>query len=144
MKARLAFLFAIALLPAMLLMGCGENPVSSSVIDTTPPLAPVIEGAGAEKGAATVWWSPNAEADLAGYHVYVVENRTAHRVNSFPTDRTYMAVPVDAAGTVSVYVTAVDLNGNESGPSDARPVHLEGDVLERIDGVGIGVEKFVD
>jgi fibronectin type 3 domain-containing protein len=68
-------------------------------------------------------WTANAEPDLAGYNVYRLENQAVQRVN-----KELVRTPIfrDATApqgtTVSYYVTAVDLSGNESKGSKQETV----------------------
>jgi len=100
--------------------------------DVFPPLVP--NGLEAVPGGATpadrsidLSWTPNAEADLAGYNVYRQEVTsagevagTAARLNSIPVVgpayRDQTAVP---GHRYSYRVTAVDATGNESAPGAA-------------------------
>jgi len=100
--------------------------------DVFPPLVP--NGLEAVPGGATpadrsidLSWTPNTEADLAGYNVYRQEVTsagevagTAARLNSIPVVgpayRDQTAVP---GHRYSYRVTAVDATGNESAPGAA-------------------------
>jgi hypothetical protein len=107
-------------------------PVTFVSRDVFPPLVPT--GLEAVPGGATpadrsidLSWTPNTEADLAGYNVYRQEVTsigevagTAARLNSTPVVgpayRDQTAVP---GHRYSYRVTAVDATGNESAPSAA-------------------------
>jgi len=71
-------------------------------------------------------WTANTEADLAGYNVYRLENQTAQRVNKellrTPIFRDATAAP---GKTLTYYVTAVDLAGNESKASNKEEVETK-------------------
>lgn len=125
MKRSISFVM-LALGLAIFAMGCGDS-ANSVALDTTPPLAPVMEGANKADGAIAVWWQPNAEADLDGYNVYVIENGVTDQVNLHPVDESYYAIPTDGNHNVQVYVTAVDFSGNESSPSSTRNVGIDVD-----------------
>jgi hypothetical protein len=120
MKFPSASLFALALVPAVLLIGCGDEQ-TSFVPDTTPPLAPVVQGAAGSEIGVNLWWQQNPEPDLVGYNVYVIETGLARRANDYLITTSYYAMPM-SGGSVRMYVTAVDAAGNESGPSSSRTV----------------------
>ena len=77
-------------------------------------------------GAVELVWTANTEADLAGYNVYRLENQTAQRVNKellrTPIFRDATAAP---GKTLTYYVTAVDLAGNESKASNKEEVETK-------------------
>lgn len=125
MKPRFVILFALLVVPALVVLGCGNDTTFSP--DTTPPLAPVLQGANMDAGMVAVWWQPNAEPDLNGYYVYVETDGVAKLANSRPITTAYSVVQVQGPA-VRVYVTAVDISGNESSPSaSARPTLVEND-----------------
>jgi len=121
MKQSFACLVAVTLMLGMVLAGCG-NSSSVSRPDTTPPLAPVVTGADAAGNTARIWWQGNTEPDLAGYTVYATMNGVTHRVNETPMMSTSLSVPANGAHQVTLYVTASDVSGNESSPSQSRAV----------------------
>lgn len=116
MKRRLSIV--LALLPIVGLWGCGQDTTTSP--DTTPPLAPQLDGATMDHGIVGVWWQANTEPDLAGYFVYVVENGVTRSAVTDAITSNYLLVDVGTAGPIEVYVTAIDLSGNESSPSNSR------------------------
>ena len=86
--------------------------------DTTPPAVPT--GISVTAGFGTLWlkWTPNTEADLAGYEIYQSSTTTAPAAATVPTY-------VTAANTVAVtglaeavtryfWVRATDTSGNKS------------------------------
>jgi hypothetical protein len=136
MKLRYAILALV--LPTLALVGCSDSEEVLG-IDTAAPLAPVIQGAGARDGMMTVWWSANGEADLEGYNVYTVASGVATRRNgNLPIDNNRYTAP-HSSGSILVYVTAVDVTGNESSPSQTLSVHADqrDEIEGRIPGEGI-------
>ncbi len=107
-------------------------PITFAARDVFPPLVPtgletVPGGATPADRSIDLSWTPNIEADLAGYNVYRQEVTstgevagTAARLNSTPVVgpayRDQTAVP---GHRYSYRVTAVDATGNESAPSAA-------------------------
>jgi hypothetical protein len=126
MKLRFTSVFTLVVLAAMLVVGCGDDAATTPIIDTTPPLAPVIEGARGDDGFVRVWWQHNTEADLRGYNVYLVGN-SIQKLNRAPLEGNMFAAPTDLGGTVQVYLTALDWSGNESAPSNAKSVTIAPD-----------------
>ncbi len=116
----------------LLMRSTVSAPVTFVSRDVFPPLVPT--GLEAVPGGATpadrsidLSWTPNTDADLAGYSVYRQEVTstgevagTAARLNSTPVVgpayRDQTAVP---GHRYSYRVTAVDSAGNESAPSAA-------------------------
>lgn len=121
MKRRFAALYAVALVPVVLLAGCGDDELQGTLPDTTPPLAPVLANVSGLEGTVYVSWVGNTEADLDGYYVYIGGDNQFSRVNPVPTKSHYMAIET-RLGIVEIYVTAVDYSGNESSPSATRMV----------------------
>jgi len=132
MKRRSAFWIGLVVVPTLVLVGCGSDPQTTP--DTTPPLAPQLSGATFDDGAVGVWWEPNTEPDLAGYFVYLIENGTARPANLAACANNYMVAQVESgAGPVQVYVTAIDVSGNESSPSEtARAIDQNLDEIRPI------------
>lgn len=125
MKLRFVFLAAALLVPAVLVGGCGSDGTDGGTQpDTTPPLAPVILGARATDGTTGIWWSPNNEPDLNGYHVYVSQYGVIRRMTKVPVSGTNHSVQLQPTGSATVFVTAIDYSGNESSPSASRTVNL--------------------
>lgn len=94
---------------------------ADDAVDTTPPLAPTGLAAAAGDGQVTLDWSDNGELDLAGYAVYraLQPDGPFDPVNAgLLTEPTYVDTTA-VNGTRFVYVvTAVDMFGNESTPSN--------------------------
>jgi hypothetical protein len=91
--------------------------------DVFPPAPPQGLQSIYSAGAVELVWTANSEADFAGYNVYRLENQTAQRVNKAllrtPIFRDTTAPP---GKTLTYYVTAVDLTGNESKASKTEEV----------------------
>jgi hypothetical protein len=89
--------------------------------DLFPPAPPQGLQSIYSAGAVELVWTANTEADLAGYNVYRLGNQTAQRLNKevlrTPIFRDATAPP---GMTLTYYVTAVDLSGNESKPSQKK------------------------
>ena len=120
--------------------GCSSNddgitgPETPTVSDEAPPLVPSgLESPKVDRDRCSVRWTAGAEADLAGYNVYLYDpdpSRTSAYValTQFPVTRTaYVFVPgatTAAAHTYYLRVTAVDVDGHESALSDVLEVEL--------------------
>jgi hypothetical protein len=111
-----------------------RSPVSSPVMiamrDTFPPHTPsgleaVPGGATAADRTIDLSWTPDSDADLAGYFVYRQEvdpkgvvTSTVTRLNTTPVAGPAYRDQTALAGHRYTYrVTAVDTAGNESAPS---------------------------
>ena len=100
-------------------------------LDTAPPAPPAGLAAAKEAAGVRVRWTPNAEPDLAGYHVY----RAASASGAFTRlDGSLLVsasfVDASAPDSASLWyaVSAVDASSNESAHSAAVRVwlHAEG------------------
>jgi hypothetical protein len=126
------FAFVMALLPALVLAGCGSDDVTTPPVpDTTPPLAPVILGATQAGDVVNLWWQPNTEADLHGYFVYIADGESFGRLSEDPMELAYAAIPRESCNG-ALWVTAVDRSGNESAASASlNPTTLTTQVPDR-------------
>ncbi len=113
LSRKIAF-FVIAL-AVMACAGCNDVSVTSTP-DTTPPLPPqMVDALTKDVGRVVLSWTPNQEADLAGYNVYQLApfrqiNPTLLRDPMFVLHLSESDVPY-------FRVTAIDRSGNESAPS---------------------------
>jgi hypothetical protein len=94
--------------------------------DTFPPAAPRGLTGIYSAGGVELVWTANSESDLVGYNVYRLRDPTPLRLNKellrTPVFRDTTAEP---GGTFRYYVTAVDLAGNESRPSESVEVETK-------------------
>jgi fibronectin type 3 domain-containing protein len=97
-----------------------SNRVEVAAVDTFPPAAPQNVSAIAVPGAVELAWSPNGEADLAGYNVYRGDGESLIRVNpGLITLPLYRDTTVKPGSAYRYLVRAVDQSGNE-GPASAQ------------------------
>ena len=100
-----------------------SNLIRVNAKDVFPPLPPeaLVAVAVAEQGTIDLSWSPNTEADLAGYVVYRAEaGGNAERIspaNAPVIAPTYRDATAQAGHTYRYWVSAVDTSGNESARS---------------------------
>lgn len=92
-------------------------------LDAAPPAAPAgaVAAVQSEGKAVALTWRPNAEADLAGYHVYRAESASGpwSRITTAPlvaAQYTDNAIPIEAFELL-YQVSAIDRLGNESAHS---------------------------
>ena len=103
----------------------GDDSPSVTVVahDVFPPATPtglqaVFSGPG-QKPFIDLVWTPNTEADLAGYNVYRHEaDSPAVKINSqLAKESVYRDADVQVGHSYSYSVSAVDVRGNESSQS---------------------------
>jgi hypothetical protein len=110
-------------------VGSPRNPHAESLLsesiavvvqDHFPPAPPEKLDSICENGTVTLFWTPSASADVAGYRIYRREEaKPAGQVlqNELVTALSFRDTSV-RAGTQYIYgVTAVDTHGNESRPA---------------------------
>jgi hypothetical protein len=94
--------------------------------DVFPPTSPQGLTGIYAAGSVELLWTANSESDLAGYKVYRLDHPAPLRLNQdllrTPIFRDTHAEP---GKTLTYYVTAVDLAGNESKPSEEVAVETE-------------------
>jgi hypothetical protein len=94
--------------------------------DVFPPAPPQGLTGIYSAGAVELLWTANSESDLAGYNVYRLDQPAPPRLNQdllrTPIFRDTHAEP---GKTLTYYVTAVDLAGNESKPSEKVEVETK-------------------
>jgi|GEM_PF-1994103 len=95
-----------------------SEPAIVVIPDLAPPAAPLGVVAGAVESGVVIDWTPNTEANLAGYNVYLVAGGDAVKLNpSLLADNHYYHA-AGAAGNVYA-VTAVNVYGTESPATQA-------------------------
>jgi len=97
-----------------------QESISSHEIVGVPgaPISPMALIATALDGSIELQWEPNTEADISGYNVY----RDGGKVNSAPVSEiSYRDNLLTNFHRYWYFITAVDLDGFESFPSDSIP-----------------------
>jgi hypothetical protein len=98
------------------------------VLDTAPPAAPSGLAAALAAGGVRVTWTPNSEADLAGYSVYralAASGPFTDVSGSLLASASFLDATVPAGTAVVWYqVTARDNSGNESARSTVASLTL--------------------
>lgn len=101
-----------------------SNSVSVTPRDVYPPQAPGLVSSVPAPGRISLFFPANAERDLAGYNIYratdpnLPKNRWIKLNDALLTRTTFHDETVEAGQTYYYYVTAVDLSGNVSAPSN--------------------------
>jgi len=112
--------------PGHLAMSDVSPTVKVTPRDVFPPAPPQGLSSIYSAGAVELVWTANTEPDLAGYNVYRLEDHTPRLLNKellrTPIYRDTTAAP---GKTLTYYVTAVDLSGNESKPSANEEVETK-------------------
>ncbi len=89
-------------------------------VDATPPAPPALSGAAVDQTDVTLAWTGNGEPDLAGFYVF----RDGVRLNAEPlSSPDFIDRPGEGAYTWRV--TAADLAGNESAPSNPAALTVD-------------------
>lgn len=105
---------------------CESDPSPEAMVryeDVFPPAPPAGLAAAAEESLIRLFWTPSAEPDLAGYHVYRADGADApfRRLTAEPvTSSTYADTDVQRGRRYTYAVSAVDTARppNESGRSE--------------------------
>ncbi|WP_025321119.1 fibronectin type III domain-containing protein [Deferrisoma camini] len=103
--------------------GALSKPVGYEPPDHRPPARPVITGLSVLEGRIRVQWSPPADPDVAGFHVYRAESPSEEfaRLTGQPLRaRAYDDTSVLGGRLYRYAVSAVDRSGNESARSRPR------------------------
>jgi hypothetical protein len=94
--------------------------------DIFPPAPPQGLQSIYSAGAVELVWTANTEADLAGYNVYRLENQLPQRVNKeLLRTPIFRDTTAPSGQTLTYYVTAIDLSGNESKASKPEEVETK-------------------
>lgn len=108
------------------------TPVESILVDNIPS-TPQLLSLEPLRNGIKLYWRPNSELDLLGYHVYRSDNGSFERITPNPVLDTFF---VDMGATSPIWysyrITAVDESLQESSPSDSlrgRPVTLSEGIL---------------
>ncbi len=101
--------------------------VEATPIDRTAPAAPTMVNALKKGNMISITWADNTEKDLAGYNVYRISGggNKLKLTKDLIKENSYLDQKSSDERYVSYYVTAVDIAGNESGPSRESIVILK-------------------
>ncbi len=112
--------------PAHAAMSDASPPAKVVPRDVFPPAPPQVLTGIYAAGGVELLWTANSESDLAGYNVYRLDQPAPPRLNQdllrTPIFRDTHAEP---GKTLTYYVTAADLAGNESQPSEKVEVETK-------------------
>ena len=107
-------------------MSDDSQPFKVTPRDVFPPAPPQGLKGIYSAGGVELIWTANSESDLAGYHVYRLGGPAPERL-----DKALLRTPIfrdanaEAGKALEYYVTAVDLAGNESKPSEKIEVETK-------------------
>jgi subtilase family serine protease/Tol biopolymer transport system component/flagellar hook assembly protein FlgD/fibronectin type 3 domain-containing protein len=90
-------------------------------VDMTPPPSPVLSGRIVNRTNAELAWPGIPQPDTAGYHIY----RGTQMIATLALQNTGYADLNLPDGLYSYAVTAIDLAGNESGPSNRLSLRVD-------------------
>jgi len=112
--------------PGHLAMSDASPAVKVTPRDVFPPAPPQGLRSIYAAGAVELVWTANSETDLTGYNVYRLENQTPLRLNKqFVRTPIFRDTTAPPGETLTYYVTAVDLSGNESKASEKEVVETK-------------------
>ena len=112
--------------PGHLALSDASAAVKVTPRDVFPPAPPQGLQSIYTAGAVELIWTASSEADLAGYNVYRLDHQIAQRVNrELVRTPIFRDTPAAPGQTLTYYVTAVDLAGNESKPSPKEEVETK-------------------
>jgi len=101
-----------------------SNSVLAEPVDIYPPSAPGQISPAASPGKISLFWPANPEADVAGYTIYrstdpnLPKDRWTKLTPTLYTRTTFTDENVEAGKTYYYYLTATDVSGNPSQPSE--------------------------
>jgi hypothetical protein len=108
-----------------------SDPMSGQSVDNLAPAQPTLISAAYSGGQTHLAWSPNAESDLGGYRLY---RGASAAFTPDPSNRIALQIATGYAdpGAAGRYykLSAVDVNGNESGFTLVTPAATTG-----VDGI---------
>jgi predicted phage tail protein len=101
-----------------------SNRVEAAPVDIYPPSAPGQISPAASPGRISLFWPANPEADVAGYTIYrstdpnLPKDRWTKLTATLYLRTTFTDENVEAGKTYYYYITATDVSGNVSAPSE--------------------------
>lgn len=114
---------AVAALGPPLVASEPSEPVKVNFVDLVPPPVPTGLTPLLESKIVRLLWEPVQAADLAGYHVYRIEQLSRLRLTPHPwTDPNFTDISLQLGITYHYEVTAIDKNGNESAPVKSEQI----------------------
>jgi subtilase family serine protease len=93
-----------------------SNSVSVTIDEKTPPEKPTGFNVTERHNSLLLKWDPNAEADLAGYNIYLNDSVSPLNNNLLSANQHIYSVPVGVAN-FEFRLYAIDINGNQSSPA---------------------------
>jgi fibronectin type 3 domain-containing protein len=100
--------------------------VKAMPIDKSPPRRPEMVKAVKKGNLVSVSWNENTEKDFAGYNIYRVISGTKEKINKeLFKENSFLDQKIPNERFASYYVTALDVAGNESEPSQESIVILK-------------------
>lgn len=100
--------------------------IEATPMDKTPPNIPIDVKAEKRGKIVALTWRQQTDKDLKGYYVYRVDVGVTQRLTAEPIrENIYIDDKAPDTRYISYYVTAVDINGNESEPSQEQIILLK-------------------
>lgn len=101
-----------------------SNSIEIAPVDVYPPSAPGQISPAPAPGRIALFWPANSEDDLAGYLIYrssdpnLAKDKWTKLTPALYTKTTFTDENVEAGKTYYYYITAIDMTGNVSPPSE--------------------------
>ena len=101
-----------------------SNPLTGYSIDNIFPAIPQQLMASVEGETVELNWDISSDEDFSYYNVYRQDQSSLEAATIFETENNYYSDNIDIDGDYQYWVTAVDVSGNESDPSEPAMVTL--------------------
>ncbi len=118
-----------------------SEPIKIQLPDVTPPGAPSVAGYLVKNQQVALNWHAVKSYDMAGYHVYrFVDNQKTRLTATLLTLPTFVDPNPPVGKQLEYQVTALDLTGNESAPSDMIHIVAKDSIPPRLNALKIDVK----
>jgi len=109
----------------MLWEGEGSK-IEATPRDNVPPGVPMDVKAELRDTSIVLTWRWGTEKDLKGYYIYRINGAVTERLTKEPIrTNTFIDYKLPKGRYLSYYITSIDMNGNESGPSQEQIIMLK-------------------
>ncbi len=118
-----------------------SKPVKIQLPDVTPPGAPAVTGYSVKNQQIALTWQAVKSYDMAGYNVYRFVDQQKTRLTAKPLPLpTFVDANPPIGKLLQYQITAIDLTGNESAPSDTINIVAKDSMPPRLTSLKIDVD----